>query len=177
MSWYQSHAKCRLLHRPQARPYCNQAHTQPAVRKRFPQTKKLHVQQLLAKGDVFKKELEATLNNEELLGQESDPDKQWQHLKSFIQETVVEVAGFSNRKNRDWFDENDAEIQNLLQKKRSYHDRPLASNDDQAAKAAYRAACSTLQTKLREIQNKWWLELAERTQLVQATTCSESLGA
>ena len=29
----------------------------------------------------------------------------------------MEVAGFSTRKNRDWFDKNDAEIQNLLERK------------------------------------------------------------
>ena len=97
---------------------------------------------------MFKKELEAKLNNEELLGQEWDPDKPWQHLKSIIQDTAVRVAGFSKRKNKDWFSENDAQIQNFLQKKWSYHDRLLASNDDQAVKAAYRAACSTLQTQL-----------------------------
>ena len=42
----------------------------PAVKKRVPQTKKLHVQQLLAKEDVFKKELDVKLSNEELSGQE-----------------------------------------------------------------------------------------------------------
>ena len=36
--------------------------------------------------------------------------------------------------------------------------------DDQAAKAAYKTAWSTLQAKLRTMQNDWWTGLAERTQ-------------
>ena len=40
----------------------------------------------------------------------------------------------------------------------------LAKPDDQAAKAAYKTACSTLQAKLRTMQNDWWTGLAERTQ-------------
>ena len=65
---------------------------------------------------------------------------------------------------KDWFDEADKEIQELLQKKRSCHKHLLAKPDDQAAKAAYKTACSALQAKLRTMQNDWWTELAERTQ-------------
>ena len=40
----------------------------------------------------------------------------------------------------------------------------LEKPDDQAAKAAYKTACSTLQAKHRTMQNDWWTGLAERTQ-------------
>ena len=40
----------------------------------------------------------------------------------------------------------------------------LQKPDDQAATAAYRTACSTLQAKLRTMQNDWWRGVAERTQ-------------
>ena len=49
-------------------------------------------------------------------------------------------------------------------KKRSCHNRLLAKPDDQAAKAAYKTACSTLQAKLRIMQNDCSTGLAERTQ-------------
>ena len=68
------------------------------------------------------------------------------------------------KENKDWFDENDAEIQQLIKDKRSCHQRVLSNPDNQAARGNYRQACSTLQKKLREIQNDWWLALAERTQ-------------
>ena len=65
----------------------------------------------------------------------------------------------------DWFDEADKEIQKLLEKKLSCHNHLLAKPDDQAAKAAYKTACSALQAKLRNVQNDWWTGLAGRTQL------------
>ena len=62
------------------------------------------------------------------------------------------------------FDETDQKIQKLLKKKRSCHNHLLAKLNDQAAKAAYKTACTTLEAKLRTMQNDWWAGLAERTQ-------------
>ena len=62
------------------------------------------------------------------------------------------------------FDEADKEIRQLLEKKRSCHNRLLAKADDQAAKAAYKTVYSTFHAKLRTLQNDWWTGLAERTQ-------------
>ena len=45
----------------------------------------------------------------------------------------------------------------------SCHNHLLAKPDNQAAKAAYKTACSTLQAKLRTMQNEW-TGIAERTQ-------------
>ena len=78
--------------------------------------------------------------------------------------TMAEAVGLSTRKHHDWFDEADKEIQEPLEKKRSCHNHLLAKPDDQAVKAAYKNACSTLQAKLRTMQNDWWTKLAERTQ-------------
>ena len=60
------------------------------------------------------------------------------------QETTAEV-GLLIRKHQDCFDEAHKEIQELLEKKRSCHNHLLEKPDDQAAKAAYKTACSTLQ--------------------------------
>ena len=84
-------------------------------------------------------------------------------MKTILQETTAEVIDLSTRKHQDWFDETDKEIQELLKKKRSCHNYLLAKPDDQAAKAAYMTACSTLQAKLRTMQNDWWTGLAQRT--------------
>ena len=46
----------------------------------------------------------------------------------------------------------------------SCHNHLLAKPDNQAAKAAYKTACSTLQAKLRTMKNDWWTGLAKRTQ-------------
>ena len=73
-------------------------------------------------------------------------------MKTILQETTAEVVGLSTRKHQHWFDEADKDIQELLEKKRSCHNHLLVKSDDQAAKAAYKTACSTL-LKLRTMQN------------------------
>ena len=83
----------------------------------------------------------------------AEPEEQWKQMKTILQETTAEV-GLSTRKHQDWFYEADKETQELLEKKRSCHNHLLAKPNDQAAKAAYKTACSTLQAKLRTMD--WW---------------------
>ena len=83
----------------------------------------------------------------------AEPEEQWQQMETVLQETMAEVVGLSTRKHQDWFDEADKEIQELLEKKRSCHNHLPAKPDGQAAKAAYKPACSALQAKLRTMQN------------------------
>ncbi|KAK4329223.1 hypothetical protein Pmani_000450 [Petrolisthes manimaculis] len=135
-----------------------------APKKRGSCTRKLQVDKLHELSEEFRRELEVRLDNNEIPDQDEDPENEWQHLKTILQETTGEVNGFSSRKNKDWFDENDAEVEDLLKTKRSCHAKLLTYPNVQAAKAAYRTACSTLQHKLREIKNNWWLALAERIQ-------------
>ena len=77
----------------------------------------------------------------------AEPAEQWKQMKTILQETKAEVVGLSTRKHQDWFDEADKEIRELLEDKNSCHNRLLAKLDDQAAMAAYKSACSTLQAK------------------------------
>ena len=74
----------------------------------------------------------------------AEPEEQWKQMKTILQETTAEVVSLLTRKHQDWFDEADKEIQELLKKKRSCHYPLLAKPDDQAAKAAYKTASSTL---------------------------------
>ena len=113
----------------------------------------------------------------------AEPEEQWTQMKNTQQETMAEVVGLSTRKHQDWFDEGDKEIQELIEKKRSCHKHLLAKTDDQTVKAAYKTVCSTLQTKLRTMQNNWWTGLGgcghERvrgndTQIDQRTHTKES---
>ena len=84
-------------------------------------------------------------------------------MKTILRETTAEVVGLLTRKHQDWLNERDNEIQELLERKRSCHIHLLATLDDQAANAAYKTACSTLQAELRTMQNDRWTALAERT--------------
>ena len=89
----------------------------------------------------------------------------WVHLRTAISQTAEEVLGYTTRKNKDWFDENNKEIQELLTQKRSAHQAHLAQPSCPEKKAAFRLVCSKLQRKLREIQNEWWTNLAKSTQM------------
>ena len=95
---------------------------------------------------------------------DSSPEALWNKLKTAILQTSKNVLGLSTKKNKDWFDKNNHEIQDLLAKKRSAHQDHLAQPSCPMKKAAFCYTCGYLQRKLRIIQNKWWTNLAERTQ-------------
>ena len=50
----------------------------------------------------------------------------WNKLKSAILQTSEEVLGFTTKKNKDWSDENNREIQEQLAQKRSSHQAHMA---------------------------------------------------
>ena len=83
----------------------------------------------------------------------AEPEEQLKQVKIIIQETTTEVVGLSAKKHQEWFDEADKEIQELLVKKRSSNNLLHAKLDDQAAKAGYKTAGSTLQVKRRTMHN------------------------
>ena len=97
--------------------------------------KKLDVGKLYLRTEVLPMKLVSSLESFEVSNQDPDPESEWQQLKTILQETTAGVAGFASRENNDWFDENDAEIQDLLQNKRSRPGKPLACPDDQATRA------------------------------------------
>ena len=88
----------------------------------------------------------------------------WDQLKSAILQTSEELLGFTTKKNKDWFDENNQEIQELLAKKRLSYQAHLAQLLYPVRRAAFHLICSILQHKLQEIQNEWWTNHAKRTQ-------------
>ena len=96
--------------------------------------------------------------------EDTSPETLRDQLKSAILQTSEEVLGFSTKKNKDWFNENSQEIQELLVKKWSSHQAHLAQPSCPVKRAAFRLIYSILPCKLREIQNEWWTNLAKRTQ-------------
>ena len=82
------------------------------------------------------------------------PESLWTCLRTAILQTSAEVLGFFTKKNKDWFDENDHELQELLARKRRAHLAHLAQSSCPAKKAAFRLTCGNLQRKLRVIQNE-----------------------
>ena len=142
---------------------CNVAFTfKSRPKRKGPQTKKLQTHKL--RDPRVKNNLQVMLKQRLHCVTAAEPEEQRKQMKTTLQETTAEVVCLSTRKHQDWFDEAGKEIQELLEKKRSCHDHLLAKPDDEAAKAAYKTVCSTLQAKLRTVQNDWWTGIAERTQ-------------
>ena len=122
-------------------------------KRKGPRTKKLQVHKLL--DARVKNNLQVQVMLKERLHRvtAAEPKEQCKQMKTILQETTTEVVGLSTRKYKNWFDEADKKIQNLLEKKRSCRSHLLAKPDDQGAKAAYKTACSTLQAKLSTMKN------------------------
>jgi len=112
---------------------------------------------------VFQADLQTKLGQDSC-SKDSSPEALWNKLKTANLQTSKNVLGLSSKKNKDWLDENNHEIQDLLAKKISAHQAHLVQPSCPMKKAAFRHTCGNLQRKLRIIQNKWWTNLAERTQ-------------
>ena len=131
-------------------------------KRKGPQTKKVQVHKL--RDPRVRNNLQVMFEERLHCVTAAELEEQWKQMKTTLQETKAAVVGLSTRTHQGWFDEANKEIQELLEKKRSCHNHLFVKPDHQAAKAAYKTACSTLHAKLRTMQNDWWTGLAERTQ-------------
>ena len=97
--------------------------------KKDPQTRRLNIQKLRCQ--LHQKTYQAKLAErlDRVADPDTDIDQHWTQLKTVLQETTAEVAGFSSRKHKDWFDESNTEIQELLEMKCSSHQRLLTNLD------------------------------------------------
>ena len=68
---------------------------------------------------------------------------------------AFETLGLVTRNHQDWFDENDQEIQKLLEEKRRLLRAHQHDPTCTAKKAAFNSTRSTVQTKLRLVQDNW----------------------
>nr|VZI20875.1 unnamed protein product [Spirometra erinaceieuropaei] len=90
-------------------------------------------------------------------------ENRWCQLRDTVQSTTLAVLGCARRQHKDWFDDNDTAISNLLAEKnrlqKAYVDHP--TDDDRAA--FYRSR-RQLQQRLREMQDAWTARKAEEIQ-------------
>nr|VZI38700.1 unnamed protein product [Spirometra erinaceieuropaei] len=90
-------------------------------------------------------------------------ENRWCQLRDTVQSTALAVLGRAPRQHKDWFDDNDAAIRNLLAEKnrlhKAYVDHPTEDN-----KAAFYRSRRQLQQRLREMQDAWTARKAEEIQ-------------
>ena len=77
----------------------------------------------------------------------------WITLQDTIYCTAMECLGPSTRRHRDWFDENDAEVMDLIRKKHIAHLAHLHNPQFTTKKDALRSMHNTIQLKLRKMQD------------------------
>ena len=93
-----------------------------------------------------------------------DPNTMWDHIAAGLMDNASHVLGHQTRKNRDWFQENNAEIRKLLREKNAAHGACLRNPSSVALRQKFSQLRSITQKKLREIENNWWLTLSREIQ-------------
>jgi len=108
-------------------------------------------------------------------------DRRWDRLGSCLIDASVSVLGQSRKRHRDWFSENDVTIRNMLTVKNKAHDRALRTGLP-ADWEEFRAVRSESRSKMRDLQNSWWLEFsgemqqyADANQISKFYDCMRSL--
>ena len=86
-----------------------------------------------------------------ILLDEQDVETAWITLPDSVYSTAMDCLGPSSRRQRDWLDENHAEIMGLIGKKRAAHLVHLHDPQYTSKKDALRSIRGTVQLKLGEM--------------------------
>ena len=74
------------------------------------------------------------------------------------------MIGLRTRKHRDWFDENDTEIRELLSKKNCAHNASIRNPSSIPLRNKFRELRAHVSRELRRMENRWWTQLAGEIQ-------------
>uniref|UniRef100_A0A803TFN5 Endonuclease/exonuclease/phosphatase domain-containing protein n=1 Tax=Anolis carolinensis TaxID=28377 RepID=A0A803TFN5_ANOCA len=91
-------------------------------------------------------------------------EEHWNKLKTSIITACEETIGYQTKKHQDWFDDNDKEIQQLIDKKRKAFQTWQRDTNCAAMKKIYASAKAEVQRRTREFKNIWWTKKAEEIQ-------------
>ena len=85
-------------------------------------------------------------------------------MASAVRDTAEEVIGFKKKKHRDWFDENKAEICELVARKNRAHDALQNNPTSTTLRETFTELRKCVQRELRRMENDWWVSLAGEIQ-------------
>ncbi|CAI9734327.1 Hypothetical predicted protein [Octopus vulgaris] len=136
--------------------------------KRRPQgqkvTRKLNITKL--KNQLTAQDLQSRMDSKllDIRSDQSSIDEQWESFRDTVHSIALETLGQVTRNHQDWFDENDQEIQKLLEEKRRLLRAHQNDTTCTAKKAAFNNIRSTVQAKLRLMQDAWLSAKADEIQ-------------
>ena len=127
--------------------------------------KRLNVSKLECKetADEFSKKISSELSKADPT-ENSSIEEKWASFRDTVHCTALELLGPARRSNKDWFDDNDEEIQRLLD---SNHKARLAHQSDPncSTKAnIYKRTRSTVQKSIRKMKDDWLSSKADEIQ-------------
>ena len=113
--------------------------------------------------NIFREKIAENLNN---MNDHIDRNLNatWNDLKLAMKGSAEEILGFRTRNHKDWFDQNDAEIKELLAKKNKAYDTWLSHPNSAILKTTLQSLKREAQAKLREMENTWWTNQAKELQ-------------
>ena len=88
----------------------------------------------------------------------------WATLRGTVYNTATELLGPSTRKHKDWFNENAKDIQYLLDENNHFHKAHLPDQKPVPKKDSFNTIRTTVQIKLRQMQDSWFSIQAEKIQ-------------
>ena len=103
---------------------------------------------------VIKEQIETALN----------VDETWNKLRDTVYQGALDVLGTTQRKHRDWFDENDVEEATILRKMHESHLQWINDRESAAKADTYRHHKQSAQGGLRAMKEQWWSDRATELQ-------------
>ena len=114
--------------------------------------------------DIQKAKLESAITKALTVpNQPTGIEERWAHLKEATHKAASEALGKPTKKSKDWFDDNDEQIQKLLDQKNKDHKACLKDQNDHT-KANLSKSKADLQRELRRMKDEWWNKKAEELQ-------------
>ncbi|VDL89786.1 unnamed protein product [Schistocephalus solidus] len=111
----------------------------------------------------FRNQITENMENLHATDNNGTVEARWCQLRNVIQSTALEVLGRARRQHQDWFDDNDANISNLLAEKNGLQKAYMDLRTD-ATKAAFFRCRRLVQQRLREMQDALMIRKAEEIQ-------------
>ena len=83
-------------------------------------------------------------------------ESSWKSLRDATHATALEVLGLPLRKHQDWFDDQNTEAKELIQKMHQAHKAWIDDKNSSIKKKAYSTCKSHVQKALRQMKERWW---------------------